>query len=209
MIEKGKKGRRTNKDIDRYYPPAEVLELIERGIPWNYRRNSERYLIRDKGLMSFVYMMSCRINEALQVEKSQFNFETDPEFIVVRDFKISKRTLRIIAREGIPRISFGLPIVGPLKRFTEIFLEWFYLSEKNRENPLVFPGIGRYRAWQIIKHHTGKWCHWFRAQRLSYLVNEIRSDTATAKMLGIKNPRTISHYYQGEWKDHKDALKGV
>ena len=56
-------------------------------------------------------------------------------------------------------------------------------------------------------HMTGKWCHYFRSQRLSHIVNELKSALTTAKVFGIKNPQTIAHYYKTEWEIHKEALK--
>jgi hypothetical protein len=54
---------------------------------------------------------------------------------------------------------------------------------------------------------TGKWCHYCRSQKISDTINRIRSSDATSKILGIKNPQTISHYYKGTWEDFKEELK--
>jgi len=201
------RSRRTLRDIERFYSSKEVLDLIENGRPWPYKIDKDYFLLRDKALMCFIYLMACRINEALKVNKTQFDFKTDPEFIVVQDFKISKRTQKILMAQGIPKIDFGLPLVGELSPFTEKVMSWYYLQEKNLGSPLLFPGIGRVRAWGIIEYSTGKWCHWFRSQRLSYLMKTFRSETIVAKMIGIKAPGTISHYYKGSWAEHREELK--
>lgn len=54
-------------------------------------------------------------------------------------------------------------------------------------------------------HMAGKWCHYFRSQRLSHVVNELKSALTTAKVFGIKNPQTIAHYCKTEWEVHKEA----
>jgi len=66
--------------------------------------------------------------------------------------------------------------------------------------------MSRQRAWQIIKYMTGKWCHYFRSQRISFLVNKIRSTAAVAGMLGIKKSSTIDHYYKGGWNQFRTEL---
>jgi integrase len=199
--------RRTLKAIERKYSPEEVLELIQKGRPWKYKRDAKKLQTRDRAIMSFMYLMACRVNESLKVHLNQFDFTSDPQFIVVKDFRISKRKPKTIKKEGIPRIDFGLPIEGRFKPFTDMTLEWFYIREKEAPDLArrLFP-IHRTTAWRRVEYITGKWDHWFRSQRLSYLMNKFRSETIVAKMTGIKNPGTISHYYQGHWKDHKEDL---
>ena len=195
--------RRTLRSIERYVEPERILQMIEEGRPWPYRRNPEYYITRDKGLMAFIYMMGCRINEAGKVLKDQIDFEDPdyPRFIVVKDFKISKRKKKTIRAEGIPRIDFGLPRSGRFSPFTDLFLEWYDLTP----GPEIFK-ISRVRSWQIIEHHTGKWCHWFRSQRFSWMINRLRSVVIVANMFGVKNPATIMHYYKGSWAEHRDEI---
>ncbi len=59
----------------------------------------------------------------------------------------------------------------------------------------------------ILKQMTDEWCHWFRSQRISYLINKLRSAEIAAKLVGVKAPQTIAHCYKGEWKAHKEELK--
>ena len=61
--------------------------------------------------------------------------------------------------------------------------------------------------WAIVKQLTGEWCHWFRSQRISYLVNKLRSAEIAGKLVGIKAPATISGYYKTQWRQHKEELK--
>ena len=41
----------------------------------------------------------------------------------------------------------------------------------------------------------------------AYVVNELKSALTTAKILGVKNPQTIAHYYKTEWEAHKARAK--
>jgi len=95
-----------------------------------------------------------------------------------------------------------MPRVGSLSKFTDIILDYYEACTSDR----LF-SFNRQRAWQIVNHMTGKWCHYFRSQKISDTINRIRSSDATSKILGIKNPQTISHYYKGTWEDFKEELK--
>jgi len=203
-VSRSKRGRRTMRDIRVFVPPGEILKLILQGDPWPYRRDPESYLCRDQALISFIYMMGCRINEALKVFKTQFDWEETPGHITVKDFRISKRTERILRREGIPRIDLGLPLDGLFSPFTDLILKWYDLSP----GPKLFPNLGTRRAWEIVDHHTGKWPHYFRSQRISWMVNKVRSPLIVAEILGVKSPQTLAHYYKTSWKEHIEDLKG-
>jgi len=192
--------RRTLAYIDRYLDPDEIYNMIMNAPVWAYKRKKEFYEKRDRALLCLLYMLGCRINELLMLRKSQFDF-SDPEFIIIRNFRISKRKRRTIQREGVPQVDLPLPREGRLSKFTKTILDYYDVAEERMFN------IGRVRAWQIVKYMTGKWCHYFRSQRLSYLVNTLRSATATAKIMGIKNPQTITHYYKGEWQLFRKELK--
>lgn len=199
--------RRRLADIDRYLSPQEVFSLSCRGKTWPYKRDKAFYVKRDRGLVSLLYLSGLRINEVLRIKKSQFSYE-DPDFVVIEDVKISKRKKRTIQTEGIPVIDVPLPLAVEdrggefqLGYFTEVILSYVDVAEED-----LFK-ISTARAWAIVKHMTGKWCHYFRSQRISHLINKLRSDVITAKIVGIKSPATISHYYKGEWRAHRDELR--
>jgi hypothetical protein len=59
----------------------------------------------------------------------------------------------------------------------------------------------------IHSSKPGWFCHWFRAQSLSYQVNLIRSTVAVARQRGVENPVILMKYYRGDWKLFKDELK--
>jgi len=194
--------RRRLKDIKRFTQPEEIYKVISEAPAWNYKRNREVYEKRDRALVALLYLLGCRVNEVLKLRKSQFDFEGKyPYFVVIHDFEISKRKEKTIKAKGIPKKDFPLPLVGKLAPFTDMVVEYYNCSEEE-----MFK-IGRQRAWAIVKHMTGKWCHYFRSQRLSYLVNLLRSSTITAKIMGIENSMTIDHYYKTEWEEHEEALR--
>lgn len=229
-------GRRTRKsNIKKYLKPKEVLDKLFLG-EWKYKTNREFYHIRDRALGALLYLTSGRINEVLQLTKDQFEeYKEDKDFIIIKDFWVSKRagdrvkTIPIpikdehgnIVRYGAekkffqgsehPHPEIPLPRVGDLAPFTKLVEE--YLSSVG-EGKKLFP-FGTARAWQIINTITGGgedskeglWNHWFRAQSLSYQVNLLRSTTIVAKDRGIANPKTIEHYYVSTWKEHKDEFK--
>lgn len=195
----GPQTRRTLRNIRRYLTPEQVHELIVNSKLWLYRTTPKLFHSRDRALLATLYLTAGRINEVLQINKSQFDF-IDDDFIIIRDFEISKRKAMILQSEGIPKVDIPLPREGTMKPFTLLLMTYYAIGPEHLFN------IGRRRAHQLCRHMTGKWCHWFRSQRLSYLMNTIKSETIVARMLGIKNPGTIRHYYKGEWEEHRDIL---
>lgn len=193
--------RRRLADIERYLEPEQIYSMIVTARPWPYRRRVEHHQKRDRALLALLYLSGLRISEALRIKKSQFDLACDPDFVVVRDVKISKRKKKTIQREGQPMIDVPLPKTGRFSRFTDLILDYLQVADED-----VFK-IGSQRAWAIVKHMTGRWNHYFRSQRISWLVNRLRSDVIAARIVGIKNPQTIAHYYKGEWRAHRDELK--
>lgn len=200
-LEGKREKRRRLKDIKRFIRPDVVYEMIVDGRLWPYLTNKPFYEKRDKALLALLYLTTGRINEVLKITKGQFDFEADPEFVVIKDFEISKRKEATIKREGVPKVDLPLPKVGTLSKFTDLVLDYYEISSEEMFR------IGRVRAWAIVKYMTGKWCHFFRSQKLSYLVNLFHSALVTSKIVGIKNPQTIAHYYKTAWEEHRDKLK--
>ncbi len=199
-LDKVRKEKRTLKDIKRYEPPQKILRVIEESPVWHYKTDLEFHEKRDRALLALLYLTGGRVNEVLKVKKSLFDF-SDRDFIIIRDFEISKRKARTLSREGIPKIDVALPRDGSLLNFTEIVMAYYRMSDEK-----LFK-FGRKRAWAIVNYMTGKWCHYFRSQRISDIINRIRSSDATSKILGIKNPQTISHYYKGTWEEYREELQ--
>ena len=168
---------------------------------WPYKTEIEEKTARDKALLAFLAETGLRISEALSVDRSQVKLNLDKDFVVVKDIKILKR------RKSPIKKDFPLPKTGILEPLTQMVLHWYnWPTIRKKEEGSLF-SLGRYRAWQIIRHMTGKWCHYFRSQRISFLVNKIRSTTAVAAMMGIAKSSTIDHYYKGGWENFRDDLR--
>jgi integrase len=196
-----RQNKRTLKKIKNFVEPEQVYTTIIEAPIWKYRINKEFYEKRDRAFLALLYLLGSRACEIVRIKKSQFNFD-DPNFIVIKDFEIHKRKKKTIQRKGVPKIDFPLPKSGSLGQFTSLVLEYY----KDCKDERLFSFNTR-RAWQIVNHMTGLWCHYFRSQRISYMINQIRSSDATAKIMGIENPQTISHYYKGTWREYEDELK--
>lgn len=191
-----------------YKSPAQIVTIIRHN-KWPYKsRKRDFYHTRDLALASLLFLTSGRVNEILRVTKDQFEeYEPDNEILLLSSFYVSKRK----AGKSHPTPTIPLPRVGalgPLTGFVEDYLELLGPEDK------LFR-FSRARAWAIIRHITklpgakqpGMWCHWFRAQSLSYQVNLLRSTIAVAKQRGVENPGTLAHYYTGDWELFREELK--
>jgi integrase len=188
-------------DIAEFIELTTLIKHLTLAKAWPYKSDIEEKTARDKALLAFLAETGLRISEALSVDRSQVKLNLDAEFIIVKDVKIMKRRKEHIVKD------FPLPKTGVLKPLTKMVLTWYHWPTiKHKDKGPLF-NLGRYRAWQLIRHMTGKWCHFFRSQRISFLVNKIRSTTAVAAMMGIKQSSTIDHYYKGGWNQYRDDLK--
>jgi len=193
--------RRTLKDIKRFIEPQQIFQYIM-GKGWNYKTQPDYYNARDRAFLSLMFVSGLRVCEVLSIRKDQFDF-TDADFIIVKDVEIKKRKAKTIARKGRPKIDVVLPLEGELVDFTALVEQYYRICESER----LFP-FGTKRAWAITKTITGKWNHYFRSQRISDMMNRqgIPSSDKVAKIVGIDNPQTISHYYKGTWKEAREEL---
>jgi len=199
------KNRRTVADIQRFLHPKEILNIItEPQRQWIYKERPNYYHIRDQGLIAFTFLLSARIHEALRIKRDQFDFDSEPDLILIREFEVGKRKETTIRQFG--RVLKDLPIPknpgAELYPFTQLVLKHYGQIDRDK----LFM-IGRKRAWQIFNYITGKWCHWFRSMALSYYVNKIRNPLAISRMFGVKNPQTLLHYYRGTWEEYRDEFR--
>jgi len=194
--------RRTNKDIDSFYGPNQILDLIRSSHSLDYRRKPEFYLIRDRSLASLEFLTCGRIHEILKVKKDQFDFTVDPDFILLKNFNVGKRKKKTIQRYGPKILDLPLPLQGPLEPFTELVLNHL---ENIGEDDKLFP-FSRSHAYKIINRLTGMWNHFFRAQALSYYVNKLKNPLAVAQIFGVENVNTLIWYYRGAWEDYKEQF---
>lgn len=193
--------RRRLKDVGRYLGPRQIHALIMKGT-WQYKTQLDYYRARDRAFLSLMFESGLRVCEVIAIRKDQFDF-SDSQFIIIKDVEIKKRKAKTIQREGIPKIDVVLPLEGELADFTALVETYYRVCETER----LFP-FGTKRAWAITKHITGKWNHYFRSQRISDMMNrqDIPSSDRVAKIVGIKNPQTIAHYYKGSWKEAREEL---
>jgi len=172
-----------------------------------YQYGRDKLHARDKALMALTYLTCGRINEVLRLRKSQFkemrqlpNYaEPDSNILICHEFWVSKRK----KGKRHPLLDLPLPRVGTFAPFTALVEDYLKYLKRNAK---LFT-FGEHRAWVIINYITGQWCHWFRAQSLSYQVNLIGSALRVARQRGVENPTTIAHYYRGQWLVDKEALK--
>ena len=203
-------------NILEYVEPFTFIEQIETAKLHPYTVDVEIKVKRDKGLIAFLALTGMRISEVLRIDCSQVKVNDDAQYVIVRSVQISKRwkhewkrnsqgrKIGFVSRKRLPiKKDFPLPKTGRFSPLTKMVLDHL----DNRKEGLLFD-LSRYWAWKIVRRITGNWCHYFRSMRISYLVNEQKIPTvAVADMLGIEDPKTISHYYKGGWKLWRTELK--
>jgi len=201
--------RRTLKDVklpqirvDQY--PSYVYDIIMQST-WPYKTTPEYYHARDRAMMSLTFLSCGRINETLRVTKQQVDLEGDADFVVVRNFYVSKRKESTLKRYGLTIIDVPMPKneTALLYPFTKLVLDYLPNIENAEDRSF---NIGTNRAFQIIRYCTGLWCHWFRSLGLSFYVNTLKNPIAVAKIFGVQNVNTIMHYFKGTWLDYRDQL---
>ena len=167
--------RRTLSDILTRPGPEEIYKLITttnipveraRRFYIDYKTARRYYQNRDRALMSLLFMCVCRANEVLKLKRRQFDVASDPDFIIIKDFLVSKRKKATLQRRGQTLIDIVLPKrkSARLYPFTDLVLE--HLAVLRRER--VFRFQDRTRVWQIVRGYTGLWPHWFRSMALSF-----------------------------------------
>jgi len=198
-----KKKKRTLKDIKERLRPEEVYQLITMKT-WPYATNQQFYHTRDRALLALLYLTAGRISAVLRLVKRQFDFDADPDFIIIRNMKVIKRKKEDVQKMGYPLRDVALPRRGVLAPFTELVED--YLNLLSDEDVLF--RFDRKRAWQITKHITGKWNHYFRSQSESYYGRYVfrRDPIGLAEYIGIKNIQTLREYVKTSWEDYRDQL---
>lgn len=202
--------RRTNEDIKKRLGVEQIYNLIT-SKTWPYKEKREFYHIRDRALMSLLFLTAGRISEVLSLAKEQFDFEADRNFIVIRNMILVKR---LKTRKGKPvrhrtapiRDEVPLPLKGPLSKFTRLVQEYIDLMGEHKEKLFKFK---RHRAWQIVNHATGQWCHWFRSQAESYYGKYVfNTPFALRDFVGVSDIESLGPYVKTQWRDYQDRLLG-
>lgn len=202
--------RRTLEDIKAHLGLEQIYNLITTKT-WPYKIDMENYIRRDRCLMALLFLTAGRISEVLSLTREQFDFQADPNFVIIRNMILVKR---LTTRKGKPvkhttspiRDEVALPVSGPLSKFTEI-VEDYVLSLQDPKQKL-FP-FGRRRAWQLVRFITDKWCHWFRSQAESYYGKYVYTSAfALRDFVGVTDIESLGPYVKTEWRDYQDKLLG-
>jgi integrase len=201
--------KRDNENIESRLRPREIYELItSKTLP--YKTEGKFYQSRDRALLALLYLTSGRITEVLMLKKSQFDFETDKEFIIIRDMKVVKRRKETVAKYGVPLREVPLPKKGHLSHFTSLVTEYLNLIEDSSplfpSNKKANPHLSRIRAWQIVYGITGQWCHYFRSQSESHYGRIFKDLIALADFVRIENIQTLKEYVKTSWEDYRVQL---
>lgn len=187
--------RRTLADKGKRVEPEQILKWLE-ARHWRYSWNREWYELRDKALISLLYLTCGRISEVLRLRREQFKDQRN--FLIVKEYQVVKNTVNPI------RDDWALPKQGRLAPFTAIILK--HLEKLPEKRSRLF-NIGRARAWQITKKITGKWCHWFRAMGEAYYMRNVFKDPVKcASALRLRRSDTLIEYVPYEWQDYEKQL---
>ena len=203
------KAKRGNFNIDSRLKPREILEMITLK-QLSYKTQPDFYHVRDRALLSLLYLTAGRIEEVLRLNKRQFDFESDKDFIIIRDMQVVKRRKETIVKYGVPLREVPLPLKGDLSQFTKLVVDYLKLID---ENTMLFPSnkkanshLSRNRSWQIVNGMTGKWCHYFRSQAESNYGRIFKDVIALANFVRVVNVQTLSEYVKTSWEDYREQL---
>ena len=203
------KHKRGNRNIDRRLRPREVYELITMRT-LSYKTTPDFYHARDRALLSLLYLTAGRITEVLRLKKSQFDSETDKDFIIIRDMQVVKRRKETLVKYGVPLREVPLPLKGHLSHFTRSVMDYLKRIEDEAmlfpSNKKANPHMSRIRAWQIVNGITGQWCHYFRSQAESHYGRVFKDVIALSNFVRVVNVQTLSEYVKTSWEDYRTQL---
>jgi len=93
-----------------------------------------------------------------------------------------------------------------LSRSTKLVQEYLDLIDGSKEKLFKFK---RHRAWQIVNHVTGEWCHWFRSQAESYYGRYVFiTPFALRDFVGVSDIESLGPYVKTQWRDYQQRLLG-
>jgi len=169
----------------------------------------EHLIQRDQALIAALFLTGGRVNEVVSLRKNNFNFQEDPDAIIVTDMPKEKSFRKlgeyvengkkrwITEKVDATRRDFPIlknealvPYLTSWLNQTEDYL--FFSPQRNRNH------LTRIRAYQIVKNISNRvgeeiWPHWFRSQRASQLASEY----------GFELHALIDFF---DWKDVETAL---
>lgn len=195
-----------------FYSPEEILEKLLAYDPKysHLKMDPELLLMRDKALISIIVLSASRISEPLRIRKAQVDLKTDPEFVLIRNYMISK-TKKFTRKTHQPIPPFFLAELPLTKReeatlypFTRMFLD--YEATISRREDLLFP-IGERWSREIISSLDPLiFPHYLRGCMLTYFCNTIRNPLLVARVFGVRNIQTLERYYGKTWESAKAEL---
>jgi hypothetical protein len=223
MSIKTSSSRKTLKNIPYYPKPKELLNELMKSKGWDYKTNSERYLLRDRSLACLLYVAELRISEALRLTKSQFQDEGN--HILIKAIQLSKRKKGKVAyREA------RLPLKGERAEFTEFIMSYlltlksearlfpwsleekkfkvgeYRIKDGTIKDRFSFQTVGTKRAWQIINALLPNYTqHWLRAFGEDYLYDAFDHDLLAVADEVKVDPRTLSDYLRKRHEKYKPA----
>lgn len=170
----GANKRSVERDYNYYDPPEIIRKKIES--PGSYGRSSQRLELRDKALMSLMYIAAARVTEITGgitnggelpgVSADQFYFT--PEFIYLRGLKNVKKKFIKVGDSWQPitnwrqypnRVEIPIPRQGGLS-WIGTHIENYLNDLKPRRDMFK---ISPTRSYQIVKQKTGEFNHYFRS----------------------------------------------
>jgi hypothetical protein len=186
--------RHTNADKGPRVEPEEILEWIEKK-HWHYGLTDQAfYIARDRALVSLTYVLCGRIGEILALTKNQF--EDTEKYLIIHNYHVEKN------KQNPLRDNWALSKVGRLAPFTMYTLG--YLAMLKSSKLFLFK---RSRAFQIIKHISGFWPHWFRCMGEAYYMrNVFKEPVKCATALRLRRSDTLIEYVPFNWEDYAKEL---
>lgn len=213
------KRRSVETDYKFYDPPSIIWEKIHRE-SWPYKRTPEQHAIRDRALMCLLYLTCTRITELTRgkvrvgmtggITKDQFVYMKD--FIMVRNIPIYKRKFIQRGNKWHPidfvndypfRIELPLPLKGDLSKFTNEIQK--YLKELRNDEELF--KFKRVRGFQIIKHVTSEFPHYFRSMGLKMWLRIFDRDLVKLQSFsGHRRLVDLGRYLSTAWYESKEEI---
>jgi integrase len=202
--------RKTLSTIDKVPSPKELYSELTTAEGWPYKINQEFYLARDRALVSLMYLLACRVSEAIQLKRSQFKQVNN--HLAVESIILSKRKPgKIKYREGM------LPLKGVRAVFTLLVIHYFDLlkiENPNQDRLFTFSLerkqygnsvrlVGTRRAWEVMKALLPNITdHWLRAFGDDYLYDIWDHDIMAVSDYTKQDARTLQLYLRKRYKKY-------
>jgi len=198
------KARRTLEDIQEYYSPETILEVLGKRTGWNYQSNEDYFRLRDRTLVCVLYLCALRVSEAPRLKKSQFRIDEERQRVRVVGILLSKRKEYSIVkyREAWLPLASG-SLLTPRQKMTSTVLEYLDCLAGDNDNLFHF---GRSRAWQIVHSMSPDfWPHLFRALGENFLYDAWDHDMLAVSDYVKVNPRTLEKYIRRSYEKYRPA----